>query len=457
MRIDFLKHTDSDRLILIFAGWSTQPGLYTASGREDWDLAVVSGYADLDFDFSVIERYPTIYLYAWSLGVEAANKIFGMCPDCISAAFAINGTPTPVEDHKGIPQAIFEGTLNTLNERNLRKFRRRMAGSAEALAVLESTLSAPDDIEALKSELLAVLHRGAGPKFRFDRVFISEEDAIFPAGNQRNAWNDELGNDAICELSGPHLPDFKNIINLTIPDPKIIGSRFREALSTYDSEAEAQKRISTRLTELTVEAGLSRPERILEIGAGSGCFTRRYSPLIKPLEADYIDLYECGPFGCAPKEEYIVADAEKWLHGISSDSFDAILSASAIQWFVNPAQFFADAAKALKPGGKLICSSFTTGNLAELDKLRPSPIIYRTTEQYRRWLAANFKEFTIEEEEIPLRFNDLRSLLLHMRHTGVSGSRSYGLTLAKIRSLLKKNPDGCYTITYRPIYITAIK
>ena len=39
---------------------------------------------------------------------------------------ALNGTVTPVDDLKGIPQQVFEGTLEGLNEVALEKFIRRM-------------------------------------------------------------------------------------------------------------------------------------------------------------------------------------------------------------------------------------------------------------------------------------------------------------------------------------------
>ena len=72
-------------------------------------------------------------------------------------AIAINGTESPVDNSTGIPENIFKGTLETLDERNLRKFRMRMSGSH--YKNLEGCFNTPD-IDKLKSELEFILKSG---------------------------------------------------------------------------------------------------------------------------------------------------------------------------------------------------------------------------------------------------------------------------------------------------------
>lgn len=468
MRIEFLKKDGNDRLMLIFAGWSTLPEMYRSLAREGWDLAVVSGIDSLDFDFYQIKDYPTIYLYAWSLGVDAANRIFAYRQNLLTRAIAINGTCKPVDDKEGIPAAIFTGTAEGLDERNLRKFRRRMVGSSDALEILEASLQQPDEIEQLRSELFAVREREDIAKgITWDRAFISNSDAIFPSVNQLAFWKNgrEKGwlKGDIIEVEGPHLPDLQYIVNLTIPNPKKIGETFFRALPTYDSAAEAQRRIcehltgSLRLVLAERQGKFSAPKNILEIGVGTGSFTKSYSSLINPATATFVDLYECERLGLFRGENYVEADAESWISEVPAKRFDLILSASTIQWFVNPELFFRNAARTLNDDGLLICSTFGTGNLHELDSLRPTPIYYRSKEEIEKMLENYFDVVFVETEEITLKFPDVRSLLLHLKKTGVRGSASAGKNLSEISNLLTKDKNGCYTLTYCPIYIIASK
>ena len=109
MKIDFLCRDDNNtRLILIYAGWSAGPSIAADVRMEGWDVAVVHDFTDLCLDVSFLQGYYTVYLFAWSLGVYAASVT--LPPDRVTAAFAINGTLSPVDDSHGIPAAVFRAT-----------------------------------------------------------------------------------------------------------------------------------------------------------------------------------------------------------------------------------------------------------------------------------------------------------------------------------------------------------
>ena len=153
----------------------------------------------------------------------------------------------------------------------------------------------------------------------------------------------------------------------------------------------------------------------------------------------------------SPDERYVTADAEQWMAEAEADTFDFIASASTIQWFVDPRGFFRNAARLLKPGGRLICSTFVSGNLAELDALRPAPIIYHSSDEIYRMAAASFGNVSIEEEDIPVVFDSPRQALMHLKLTGVAGTAK-----SNIRNLLTSLPARP-SLTYRALYIRAIK
>lgn len=451
MNIVHLRRTPGTRrLLLIFTGWSTDAALFEPLQMpEGWDVTVAYGFNHTSCTLPELEQYDTVYLLAWSLGVAAAAALL---PDAhITAAFAVNGTEHPADDSLGIPRAIFEGTKSNLSPRNLAKFRRRMAGSADAFASLSSHLPEHDDIEALQSQLDFAASCSPSSRLPWRKVFISSDDAIFPPENMRRAWEQHPAQPALIPLQGAHLPDFGRIISLIIPDSLTLADSFRHALPTYDQHATAQRHIAERLASLVAACPHPAHPRVLEIGSGSGLFTRIYAEALRPASATLIDLNAPQCTDIAPQCTAIAADAEEVL---ASDTlprdFDLILSASTMQWFVNPHAFIHHAAAHLCPEGSLVCSSFLPGNLAELDDLRPSPVVYYSEETVRQWLAESFMHVETYSENLTMTFDTARDALMHLRHTGVAPAAARRNGAALLRAL----GSPC-TLTYRPLYFRA--
>ena len=173
--------------------------------------------------------------------------------------------------------------------------------------------------------------------------------------------------------------------------------------------------------------------------------------MLKPAEATFIDLYPLQPFGIARQERYVVGDAEEWIEQDPDKGYDLIASASTIQWFADPERFFANAAAKLRPGGRLVCSTYLPGNLAELDPLRPAPLIYRTRDELSEMLGRHFSHVELSEERISIDFESPRQALMHLKLTGVGGGTSRSMT----RHLLTALPPHP-RFTYRSLYILAI-
>ena len=58
------------------------------------------------------------------MGVYAASRV--MTSDRVASAVAVNGTESPADDRVRDTDSHLDGTADSLNERNLMKFRRRM-------------------------------------------------------------------------------------------------------------------------------------------------------------------------------------------------------------------------------------------------------------------------------------------------------------------------------------------
>ena len=210
MKYTFLNKENTGRLIIIFAGWSTGPDFYRHINLPGWDVMLVYGYSDFHFPYSIFDEYPTVALFAWSLGVFMASKTIPF--ERLSLAVAVNGTETPVNNRSGIPIDIFKGTITTLNERNLKKFRMRMCGNQNFLRISESGLFPPlsdssdsrqdssdpvssergESIAQLKNQLEFVAAESTDSSVDnstlWHRVYVSTDDRIFPVSAQKTSW-----------------------------------------------------------------------------------------------------------------------------------------------------------------------------------------------------------------------------------------------------------------------------
>lgn len=103
---------------------------------------------------------------------------------------AVNGTLTPIHDTTGIPEAVFNGTLDTFSPATLAKFRRRMCGGTEEVKHFldrqprRSVEELHEELKTLRQEVL----RLPVPAFQWDKAIIGTEDRIFPSQNQLEAW-----------------------------------------------------------------------------------------------------------------------------------------------------------------------------------------------------------------------------------------------------------------------------
>mgnify|MGYP000647654402 CR=1 FL=1 len=114
---------------------------------------------------------------------------------------ALNGTVTPVDDLKGIPQQVFEGTLEGLNEVRWKVYPQDVFEKEN----LETFLSKRPQraVEELQEELRRIgeqVKSCAVPSFAWERAVIGKNDLIFTAVNQRNAWTGT----EVAEYDIPH-------------------------------------------------------------------------------------------------------------------------------------------------------------------------------------------------------------------------------------------------------------
>lgn len=194
MKQVFLKQEGNSRLLLFFAGWGADEHLFGSSVAEGYDCMICYDYTSPGFIASWLEAYDSIRLLGWSMGVWAAGEALSSYTLPYEKKIAINGTPFPISDTKGIPIVVFEGTLDGLSADTLAKFRRRMCGSAGALQGFMQH-QPQRSLENLRGELAALKQRieargDMGYPLEWDEALIGDKDRIFSPANQERAWEE---------------------------------------------------------------------------------------------------------------------------------------------------------------------------------------------------------------------------------------------------------------------------
>ncbi len=203
MKQCFLKKEGNRRLLLFFAGWGADERLFDRQVAEGYDYLLCFDYRKPDFDYGLLASYESIRLLAWSMGVWVAGKTFeGNDTYRWEMKVAVNGTPFPVDGEKGIPPAVFDGTLTRFSENTLARFRRRMCGSVEQVKAFLSH-NPYRSVEELREELAVlgeVARTSPADAFSWDKAIVGTHDNIFPVENQRRAWKGT----AVCEIDAAH-------------------------------------------------------------------------------------------------------------------------------------------------------------------------------------------------------------------------------------------------------------
>lgn len=200
--------TGNSKLLLFFSGWAVSPEVFRHLKTEpDTDLWICQDYRGMEFEVETLSDYREIRLVAWSLGVWVASVVFGENPVSFTEAIAVNGTPCPVDDRWGIPEAIFRGTLDNITEEGIHRFNRRMCGKRDLLQAYEQIPPRPladirEELEYLYTEIKRT--SPASPLFNgWTQALISSGDRIFPTENLHAFWQ---GHCPVIEIEAPHYP-----------------------------------------------------------------------------------------------------------------------------------------------------------------------------------------------------------------------------------------------------------
>lgn len=239
-----------------------------------------------------------------------------------------------------------------------------------------------------------------------------------------------------------------------------VEQRFRRSRGSYNDNAQVQKIVIDRMVSMILTFVERVPEKILEIGCGTGLLT---SQLQRTFSSDGLYLndlveelcYHAATVNRVPLAHCFPGDVEKLFLPLS---FDLIASASTFQWFTTPEETFEKLSKRLEQKGVLVFSTFGKFNLREIRLTTGGGLDYRSKEELEKMLKPYFEVELIEEEFHMLEFDTPLAVLQHLKKTGVNVSGDPTIwTKGRVDAFIKDYNarfaiDGKVALTYHPLY-----
>ncbi|MBM7062253.1 malonyl-ACP O-methyltransferase BioC [Pseudomonas sp. UL073] len=251
-----------------------------------------------------------------------------------------------------------------------------------------------------------------------------------------------------------------------LPDKRQVAASFSRAAGSYDSVAALQRTVGSDL--LARLPGSLAPQRWLDLGSGTGHFSRALAERFPAAEGLAVDIAEgmlqhARPLGGA--RGFIAGDAERL--PLQSECVDLLFSSLALQWCGDFPSVLAEARRVLRPGGVLAFSSLCVGTLQELrDSWQAVDGFvhvnrFRRFEDYQRLCGASgLRLLGLQRQPQVLHFPDLRCLTHELKALGahnLNPGRPGGLTgRARILALIEayerfRQPQGL-PATYQVVY-----
>lgn len=244
-------------------------------------------------------------------------------------------------------------------------------------------------------------------------------------------------------------------------DKAIIARRFSKASVTYNENATVQAKVAEQLAGMLAGTSCKVFEKAMEIGCGTGLFTKFLTTDFQIKSLILNDLYKAKDIDTYlenPENSFIEADAEILE---MPDNLDLIASCSTMQWFENQPVFIAKCHKSLKDSGVLAIATYGPDNMWQMKKASGVSLHYYSMEELTALLKRHFHKVEAIQEHYTLAFNSPMEVLRHIKATGVAGitQTSWGKDRCKAfcnaYSSAFGNADGSVNLTYHPILLIA--
>lgn len=217
--------------------------------------------------------------------------------------------------------------------------------------------------------------------------------------------------------------------------------RFENFYEKYNENALIQERVAQTLLNLIKES--SNCDKVLELGCGTGLFTKKIVKNIPYKILDLNDIYDTKKyFSENDYRKYIIGDMEN----IDLESYSLIVSSSCFQWAKDLKLFLN---KLSKSTDELAFSIYVDENLKEIKEHFNISLNYFTTLEIQEELCKIYSKVHFYEEEFKVEFDTPYLALKHLKYTGVTGIGRANIT--EIKNFKSK------CLTYKVAYFNCLK
>ncbi len=259
-----------------------------------------------------------------------------------------------------------------------------------------------------------------------------------------------------------------------------IRRHFSRAASAYDEAAVLQRAVAAHLDE-RLDLVTLRPERVLDVGAGTGILTEKMLSRYPRAEVVAVDLSEsmlrhargklAGRAGWWARlrghcpAHLVVADAHQLPFG--DGSFDLIVSNLMLQWCDDLDAVFTELRRLLRPEGLLLFTSFGPDTLKELraawDQVDDREHVNTFIDMHDvgdALIRAGFGQPVMDVEHFTLTYAEPMGVLKDLKAIGATYSAVDGRGLTgkgRLQAMLKayerfRQPDGRVPATYEVVH-----
>ena len=228
----------------------------------------------------------------------------------------------------------------------------------------------------------------------------------------------------------------------------LIKDAFNKAVPSYDDAAVLQREVANRLDE-RLELIKIQPQRILEIGSGTGYYSQLLHQRYPKAHLISLDLAHAMLLSTRKKIPWLqkLKSSRQWLCGdaeqlpLIDNSVDMVASNLTLQWCSKLQQTFDHVHRVLKPNGLFMFTSFGPDTLKEL---RAS---WRKVDDYNHvnafldmhdvgdtLMQAGFSDPVMDVEHITLTYKEVMQLMRELKAIG-----AHNVTLGRQRGLTGKN------------------
>lgn len=222
---------------------------------------------------------------------------------------------------------------------------------------------------------------------------------------------------------------------MTVLDPLLLRRRFGKAAGTFDSAAVLPREAGKRLLESLDYLDDRQPAVVLEVGCGTGhtaAILKKRWPKARVIALD----------AALPMLRQAKSQAGWWkpftrLCGdaaalpLADGSVDVIVSNLTLPFVNDIAAVLAGFRRVLKPGGLLVCSTYGSETLGELDyafsKADDAPHVHPFAPIATfgdALMRAGFRDPVIDRDLFTLTYADLPALMAELRALGYANTRT---------------------------------